>query len=386
MGLLLVLSMLLACGACSSSLRIPVLGNYSETFFWYVEISVGSVPFTVTIDTGSSDLLVPAVGCTGCFGGDPSKYYPLDESHLVPCNVPGLACRCSVTPHDYCVYSVTYGGSLTEDAIAVHDQVSLGTGWTGQVRFGAAYNVSQGNVAIASRRRQQASDYPEGIWGLAYSQLNSLGTTTLLDTLANATGRPNIFALCLEEQGGLMVIGETPAWGSWQFANVYKPGFWQVEFQNVLVSGVSLGPSRIFNNPGIVDSGTPFFTLPSFAYNAFLKLLLSNCTNNHLAGFCGLPANETVFAGACFDLSANDIASWPAILVEFTGGASITITPQMYLIPMFQCTAGGVSLAVVSDPTFTVISGSVLLHFDTVFDKDLGRVGFLEKTGKCATR
>lgn len=33
--------------ACVIGLRIPLLGNYSETFFWFTTVSVGGESFTV---------------------------------------------------------------------------------------------------------------------------------------------------------------------------------------------------------------------------------------------------------------------------------------------------------------------------------------------------
>lgn len=164
-----------------------------------------------------------------------------------------------------------------------------------------------------------------------------------------------------------------------------KPGFWQVGFQDVQANGVSLGPSSIFNTPGIVDSGTPFLTLQATAFENLKMILLKNCSQNALPGVCGVPQNTTsLFDGGCFALTDAEKSLFPEITISFQGGASIVVSPKMYLIPMYQCSeANTVGLAIVSDPQFTVISGSVLLHFASVYDKTNMRVGFLPSGGSC---
>ena len=219
--MLLVVLAALCISSNAEGLRLPLQGNYSAMFFWFTTLHVNGVPFTVTVDTGSSDLLVPAVGCKGCFGGQPSQYFPVAKGNEIGCGTT-LKCNCAA-PGGPCDFSVTYGGALTESAIAVHAQVSLGAGWNGTVQFGATYNVTQGNGLVTSyqrkRRRgvarQNPASFPEGLWGLAWSQLNSLGTSTLFDTLASANGNSEVFALCVQEVGGLLVLGEVPQWGSW---------------------------------------------------------------------------------------------------------------------------------------------------------------------------
>jgi hypothetical protein len=118
-------------------------------------------------------------------------------------------------------------------------------------------------------KRSGLSGYPEGIMGLAFNNLNALGTSTVLSTLGQQHS-PNerLFALCFEEVGGIMEIGSRPEnVGTWVDVPLsplhLQTGFWQLPFLDVSANGVSLGVPKIFNTPGIVDSGTPFFTLPT---------------------------------------------------------------------------------------------------------------------------
>ena len=143
----------------ASAFRLPLLGNFSQTFFWFTTVNVGTRSFTVTVDTGSSDFLIPQLGCGSCFGGNPNNYYNL-SGHALACQT-NLHC---LTCQPACNFSVTYGGSLTENATAVKDFVTLGSGWSGAVTFGATYNVIQPQ----RRKRQDLSGYPEGIWYFHY--------------------------------------------------------------------------------------------------------------------------------------------------------------------------------------------------------------------------
>jgi len=377
----MLLLLLILC--TSTAVRLPLLGNYSETFFWFTTIEVDGVRFTVTVDTGSSDLLLPELGCATCFGGDPNKYLNV-SGRLIGCNGGASDLHCNCSSGGRCEFSVTYGGALTEDAVAVSAQVALqpnASAWSAPVKFGATYRVTQGQRSVMAR--QSMPNYPEGICGLAFSELNALGTKTLLDTLADAQGLPNVFAMCFEEVGGMMMVGEEPA-GLYDWAPVSKPGFWQLGFQDIQANGVSLGATPIFNTPGIVDSGTPFFTLPALAFAKLKQLLLANCSAAPLVGICDVPSNATLFDGACFDLTAQDKSAFPVLTVIFEGGARLDVTPNMYLIPMYQCTQGGAGLAIVPDPSFTVIGGNVLLHYTSVYDKQKMRVGFRQSSGDCS--
>ena len=372
-ALLVLVFLCLAASSLSPSVQLDLGGNYSELFFWYVSVTVFGVPFTATVDTGSSDFLIPQLGCASCFGGDPQTYYNRTSETAVSCGAP-LHCS-SCLPA--CNFSVTYGGSLTENATAVRDSVYLGGAWKGQVVFGATYNV----VQPQRRKRQQMADYPEGILGLAFSAENSLGTATLIDTLAAQNGLPNVFSLCFEPVGGKMIVGGFPQQLRWQFVPVYKPQFWQVQFEGVVMAGsVSLGPSSLFNAPGIVDSGTPFVTLPTPAFELMRSQLTANCSSNPLVGLCGVsPANNTLFDGACVTATEAEINAWPILTMQLVGGVQLRLRPHMYLMSMYSCQPGQVGLAIVPDPTFTIIAGNMLLHFDTVFDKEKMRVGFYEK-------
>ena len=329
-------------GSSDGYVTLPLYGTYSEDFFWWCSIAVGkNSSFTVTVDTGSSDLLIPSLNCSSCFGGDRSKYYN-ETSHTVPCQGSALACSHPCPLSDLCQFQVTYGGALTEYANAVRDVVGFSS-LQGVVDFGAVYMVKQQQQERTTLRRSEirrrgrgkkefaGQQFPEGLWGVAFAKLSSLGTSAL-DALTAQANVPNVFSLCLEEVGGKMTLGGAPPL-PWHYVNVSVPFFWQIPFKDVLVGGRSLGiPSRVYNHPGIVDSGTPFLTLPTVAFEAFKKRLLSDCGKTRLKGMCSLPSNETIFDGKCFNMTEGEKSAYPTIEITFEGTLVLEITPDMYLM------------------------------------------------------
>lgn len=60
--------------------RLPMDGNILPIGIYYTYVDVGTPPrkFAVTIDTGSTDLLVPVAGCDGCMQN--TSVYDLSSS------------------------------------------------------------------------------------------------------------------------------------------------------------------------------------------------------------------------------------------------------------------------------------------------------------------
>ena len=78
-----------ACVVVAAETMIPLYGNFSSLFMYYTYVQVGTPPlaFSVVIDTGSSNLLVPDVACASC-AGNRSRFYNATLSttaQRVPC-------------------------------------------------------------------------------------------------------------------------------------------------------------------------------------------------------------------------------------------------------------------------------------------------------------
>lgn len=290
-----------------------------------------------------------------------------------------------------CSFQVEYGGALTLYANAVKDSVSLGGATLkGSALFGATYNVSQpGNRRrrpIIRKRQNIPAAYPEGMWGLAFSSINALGAPTLLDTLTQHNHMPNVFALCVQPIGGVMNIAghEPPIWGAgWNYTPISsRNGFWQPEFLDVRINGQSLGfPSHTYNTPGIIDSGTPFTTLPLGPFVALKSMLRANCSANPVVGVCGVPENSTIFDnGNCFAMTAAQRAAYPT-LGFLLSGLSLTLESSFYLLDSLCQGPGQFGLGLVSDPNFTVLGANTLLKYATLFDAENMKVGFSDMRG-----
>ena len=58
---------------------LPIDGNYAKDGEFYLNLTIGDQPFSLLIDTGSSDLGLAAVGCNGC-AKKYHKYYDPSSS------------------------------------------------------------------------------------------------------------------------------------------------------------------------------------------------------------------------------------------------------------------------------------------------------------------
>jgi hypothetical protein len=108
---------------------------------------------------------------------------------------------------------------ISEAANVFSDEVQVQTASV-NLQFGAVYNVVMGEEMVrkfpltfnksklALRRRKEEfrlkvdEPYPEGMWGLGFPALNSLGSTPLFDQLVDSGYSENLFTMCLRNIGG----------------------------------------------------------------------------------------------------------------------------------------------------------------------------------------
>eukprot|EP01091_Cochliopodium_minus_P006248 TRINITY_DN1612_c0_g1_i2.p1 TRINITY_DN1612_c0_g1~~TRINITY_DN1612_c0_g1_i2.p1 ORF type:complete len:333 (+),score=54.15 TRINITY_DN1612_c0_g1_i2:177-1175(+) len=324
--ILLVLTLFILLSSCefnnmhskaSKEVILPLYGNFSELFMYYLMVNVGNPPLlmTASFDTGSSDFLINDVSCSNCFGGNVSIWYnssKSSDSQSLKCTDNQVKCsQCLNTTR--CGYNVSYGGGMTLDAYAYKDEISFSSQssiLSSVAYFGGIYNVINGDrkqgkffkkhIQNQKYLRDLNDDYPEGIMGFAYSDLSTLGVKTAFDSIvAQNNDVQNIFSICLRDVGGVLSLG---GYGNWSGKNevMYTPitqkNFFGIFVNDILVEGKSIGVNNNVYNSGsvIVDSGTPFPTLPTVAYpflkNSFLKI----CQKTDLVGICRVPANQTL--------------------------------------------------------------------------------------------
>jgi hypothetical protein len=174
----------------SALLRTKISRSCAHTtakfFFYYTTIQVGTPArnYTVIVDTGSADLLIPSVDCHTCVGNPKTFYNEKRSSTFEPqsCKDTNLKCT-SCRDNGQCAYKVSYVG-ISESAVVVNDVVRVGDA-TVRAAVGAVYHIDQPQNALANRFNKRFGSrfgshvaaaaaaavadgglvYPEGMWG-----------------------------------------------------------------------------------------------------------------------------------------------------------------------------------------------------------------------------
>eukprot|EP00466_Bigelowiella_natans_P011969 jgi/Bigna1/143557/aug1.79_g18265 len=357
--------------------QVPMGGDFLKDGEYFIEIQVGKnnpKPFRVQVDTGSSDLGIPALGCSGCEEHIDTWYNP-DETgaELLPCNN-NLNCGMSVSYAD----GSGFKGVLYQDTVAFGSIKS-------PALVGAIYHQ-------ASKHFQPYTI--DGIIGFAYSSQSSSGGPTAFESMVAAGVVDNIFAMCLHGKGGQMYFGSevmktAENLGEIKWVKQTSEGFYPVRMLDLKVGGESIGvPPEIFNRgEAIVDSGSTAITLPRTAFDGLRDFFYKKCKNGaKLKGICSqthnAPLSKTLFnAEMCVAMSEDEIAAYPAFQFEFTDGVVLELRPEHYLMTgSLLCDKEGYySLGISSG---NVADGSILgdnfmQPFLTIFDRANQRVGFV---------
>ncbi len=154
---LVLIFVALACAA--DVVNIPLQGDIPNDGAYWAPLALGTPPqpFKLQIDTGSADLLVYSVGCTGCGGQttfDPSKS---NSDRRVLCNDPIYDCAQSGCNGKYCDFDDQYGDGSHVSGNVVTDVFTIG---------GLQANISFGSILNSSPSFEPTG--VDGIWGLAW--------------------------------------------------------------------------------------------------------------------------------------------------------------------------------------------------------------------------
>jgi hypothetical protein len=162
-----------------------------------------------------------------------------------------------------------------------------------------------------------------------------------------------------------------------------QSGFYNIHTVDMAVNGTRLNIESHVYNDGMstVDSGTTGVYIPDKAIKGILKVMDEKyCKNGiELKGVCGEKEHNTVFAGGCFKMTAEELARYPNIEVIAGKENPITIvmTPQSYLISGFCNHADQYSSNIISGGATSCLFGdSVMLANQVVYDKENQRLGF----------
>jgi len=205
--------------------------------FWYGTISIGTPPklFTVQVDTGSSDLFIPAsTGDAICKSHD----------HLWdPAS--------SQTDEDL---DETFKFNFADGAIVkgkqYNDKVTI-----------AGFTADEQTIGVATTysANMDKSRFPaDGQLGLAFSTISKFPASSLLESLGRAGKLSDrVFSFKLAFDGGELYIGgvnEELFTGDITFVEVQTTGFWQVMVDDIRVNGNPV----LRNIDSIIDTGANY--------------------------------------------------------------------------------------------------------------------------------
>ncbi|GAA5873045.1 hypothetical protein JCM16303_006924 [Sporobolomyces ruberrimus] len=225
------------------------LTAYSDNTIWTGSLTIGtpSQGFQINFDTGSADLWVPSTVCNSAACNSHTKYNPSKSSTSK--SVPNKK------------LSITYGDGSSTQGVVYSDTITLGGMTINSQVFGAA-------TALSS---DFASDPYDGLMGMAFSSISTLGTPTVFETLTTqAKLFANQFSFYLASTGSQLFLGGMDSskikFGSTKYYPVTNAGYWLLDAK-VNVAGVPVSSLGKFS--AIVDTGTSVIVAPTADAAAF---------------------------------------------------------------------------------------------------------------------
>lgn len=374
----------------------PLNGNLLPLAIFYTTVQVGTPArtFNVSIDTGSTDLLVPLAGCAGCKEGT-EVYDPQASkgSGIVECNKTLTCSKCQPSPsqpsHQQCAFSDSYltcnlknlTDICTVSGVIYHDTVSVAGISASDVRFGGI------NHQTTNFDQFKQID---GILGLAYRG-DSMGfdDSPFQRLVDQNEGLENVIQTCLTPHGGLLVLGNDERDkefynGTLQWSPITLEAWYTVNASALLVRGERLpvsfdelnGPFP--DDPCIVDSGTNFLSLTAAAFQAVVNAFAKMCDEGiPLKGVCGLAEGDTLFDGKAFALSQQDREVFPEVEIDLIGmpgesaDVKLPIGPKDYFVELPD---GTYRLGITNGDC--ILGNTHMLRYWTVYDRANKRMGF----------
>ncbi|GJQ14316.1 hypothetical protein GpartN1_g6919.t1 [Galdieria partita] len=376
---------------------IELKGGIVSAGEYYIQLEIGSKPFQVQVDTGSSTLAVPMEGCDTCRKTSMKYSSQLTEKSIIGCHdrlctrdiCQVLGCSecsssgacCAKKMPKACGFFLRYGdGSGAEGALLVD-----------QVKVGNTSLVAQfGGILEDTTNFEQSS--VDGILGMGYPALGC--TPSCIEPLIDSMFRQskieqNMFSLCMSARGGHLVLGGYDL-------NMAAS---DITFVPMILSSpptfyaVSLGGSIQVDNEelnldgfdkGIVDSGT---TLLVISEQAFIQL--KTYLQSHYCQVPGLcDAQHSWFDSAtCANLKASDLQHLPTLTIHVGNRVDLILTPYDYMLQVsrngytFYC-LGIQSLPSKDSSPFVILGNTVMTKYLTIFDRQQQRIG-LALAGDC---
>ncbi|CAE6459097.1 unnamed protein product [Rhizoctonia solani] len=310
---------------------------------WAGEISIGTPgqKFLIDFDTGSADLWIPSSSCQteGCQN---KNVYTFSSS--------STAKEVSSSQK----FSISYGDGSTASGPVYTDTVSAG----------GLSVTNQSFSAVTSESSSFSQDPSDGIMGLAFSSISTIGAPTFVENLASqGVVSSSVFSMYLASNNSELYLGGTNSslyTGDITYTDLQSRTYW-------LTNGSSsVGGAEAYSGSMIIDSGTTLIVGERRSVEAWWENVenASRCpsfvcgTSGYYLFPCSSPPNVTFgFGGASFSVDPN----------YFNLGS----------VDMFNeiCVGGIVGSSGVPDNAWIV--GDVFMrNVYTVFDEANSRVGF----------
>ncbi|KAJ1679751.1 hypothetical protein EV182_001401 [Spiromyces aspiralis] len=312
--------------------KLP-LSDYSFDIEYYGQVGIGTPPqfFSLDLDTGSSDLWIPAQSCEVC--GNHNRFDSLESSTYQ--NQTGT-------------WNISYGDGSYASGNLMIDSVTIG-------------NLTVPNQVIGLATDESSAyqtDVVDGLLGLAYSSASSipgeLHALSFIDNVfENDLLKEPLFSVFLKRNGDVNYAGEylfgaidkSRYKGELTWAPVTRDKFWEITVNGGRFTDSS-GETHKLNISGgaIVDTGTTLLVMNQQQATEFHKRI-TGASNNSLYGWifpCDAAAVnpgslEFEIGSAYFSVPVSDIVREPVKDLEgqcFSGVTSGNV-PLMILGDVF---------------------------------------------------
>lgn len=308
---------------------------------WAGTISIGTPAqsFLIDFDTGSADLWVPSSSCTSSGCSTHSKY---------------TSSKSSTTSKKSGTFSISYGDGSTASGPIYSDTVAVG----GLSVTGQYFSP------VTSESSSFSSDPSDGIMGLAFSSISSIGAPTFIENLySQGKISSPVFGFRLASSGSELYLGgaDTSKYtGTITYASLTSETYW------LTTGSSSVGSTVGYSGAMIIDSGTTLIVGPTSSVKSWwAKVPGYGTCSTSVCGSTGYytypcaspPSVSFTFNGRKFPVSATDFN---------LGTTDSTGT---------TCVGAIVGTSSVPDNAW-IVGDTLMKNVYTVFDEANSRVGF----------
>ncbi len=353
--------------AGSGMLRVP-LYSCLPALSYTAPVSLGSQPFQMILDTGSTTLAVAGGGCSTC--------------SVTPLYTPGSTAADQHMPamSAYGAGNVGWSGEIYQDSVAVGPEPAT------PLKFASI--SSQMSFFMQTKCDSSSGGY-QGILGMGPGGAAIAGTTGFFDGFVATNKQPNVFAIQLCDTSGSLWLGgydATAVTSPPQYTPMIAAlsmYYYGVTLQSVAAGSTSAPVGSGQYTDSLVDTGTSAFLLDTTAFNTITAAIEASpawTSAGFPSGFFPASASTGFSCANVSQTKAQLDAALPPLTLTFSGGATIQASPtESYLY------SGGTGVwcpALVGNtpsaqfPIASIIGAPLMRSSVVIFDRAQQRVGF----------